>query len=309
MSASPAVPQPSDDAVRLAALARAVESFGAVFGDGTLGLEEMRANLDAMMTASPLDADVTTSTLAVGGVETLRVSAGAVDEQRALVWLHGGGYVMGSPVGYAHAAAAVSRALGVPVLLPDYRRAPESPFPAALDDATAVLEALMVELGPERVALAGDSAGGGLTLATLVNLRDRGADLPAAAVAVSPLADFTASGASFASNDATDPVIRPQSLPMLGAAYLRRGDRQEPLASPVFADLGGLPPVLLLASDSETLLDDALTLHRRIRTAGGSSALLVQPDTCHAWTLFTEFLPQAREGVEQVARFVRRHLS
>lgn len=290
---------------RLVALERAKEQFAAVFGDGTLSLDQLRTNLDEMMSRPTLDPDVEVTSVVVGGVEALRVSAGEVDD-RVLVWFHGGGYVMGSPRGYSHAAAAVSRALGSAVLLPDYRLAPEHVFPAALDDATAVVTALIADIGADHTAVAGDSAGGGLTVATLVALRDRGLPLPAAAAAVSPLADFTASGDSLVSNEGTDPVIRPRSLPMLAASYLRREDRRTPLASPVFAPLHSLPPLLLLASDSETLLDDAVRIAAKVREEGGECTLSVHPDTCHAWTLFTDFLPQADEGVAEIAAFVRR---
>lgn len=287
-----------------AALERARNSFAAVFGNGRLSLDELRRNLDAMMLGSELADDVTVRPVVIGGVESLRVTAGSATADNVLVWFHGGGYVMGSPHGYRHAAAALSRALGSAVILPDYRLAPEHPFPAALDDAAAVMDALVARYGPAHTAVGGDSAGGGLTVAALVDARERGVALPAAAVAVSPLADFTASGESIAVNRDTDPVITQRSLGMLAATYLRDHDRDHPLASPVFADLGGLPPILLLASDSEILLDDATRIDASIRSSGGESTLSVYPDTCHAWTLFTEFLPQARAGVDEIARFI-----
>ncbi|MGW5145174.1 alpha/beta hydrolase [Rhodococcus koreensis] len=292
-----------------AALERARNSFAAVFGDGRLSLGQLRRNLDEMMLESTLSEDVSVDEIVVGGVEALRIAAGPAIDDNVLVWFHGGGYVMGSPHGYHHAAAALSRALGSAVVLPGYRLAPEHPFPAALEDAAAVVDALVAEYGPERTAVGGDSAGGGLTMSVLVDARNRGVTLPAAAVAVSPLADFTASGASVASNGDADPVITKRSLAMLAATYLRENDRDTPLASPVFADLTNLPPILLLASDSEILLDDAVRMHDSIRNAGGASTLSVYPNTCHAWTLFTDFLPQARDGVDEIARFLTKELS
>ncbi|MFZ2177246.1 MAG: alpha/beta hydrolase [Rhodococcus sp. (in: high G+C Gram-positive bacteria)] len=286
-----------------AALERARNSFAAVFGNGRLSLDQLRHNLDAMMLESDLAEDVSVDAIVVSGVEALRVVAGSAVDDNVLVWFHGGGYVMGSPHGYRHAAAALSRALGSVVVLPDYRLAPEHPFPAALEDAAAVVDALIAEYGSERTIVGGDSAGGGLTVSVLVDIRNRGATLPAAAVAVSPLADFTASGASVTTNRDIDLVITERSIGMLAAAYLRGHDRDHPLASPVFADLTGLPPILLLASDSEILLDDAVRIHNSVRVAGGVSTLSVYPNTCHAWTLFTEFLPQARNGVDEIARF------
>lgn len=291
--------------VRPDSLERATNEFAAVFGDGTISLRQLRKNLDSMMTRSHLESDVDVTPVTLGGVGCLRVSAGVVDD-KVLIWFHGGGYVMGSPQGYTRTAAAVSRALRAAVVVPDYRLAPEHPFPAALEDAVRVVEALSADLGAERLAVAGDSAGGGLTLAVLVALRERGRPRPAAAVAVSPLADFTASGNSMSVNEATDRVIRPQSLPMLAASYLGRRDRKMPLASPVFAPLHDLPPLLLLASGTETLLDDAVRIAAKVREAGGEHTLSIYPDTCHAWTLFSDFLPQAKEGVAEIASFVRK---
>ncbi|MBC2637663.1 MULTISPECIES: alpha/beta hydrolase fold domain-containing protein [unclassified Rhodococcus (in: high G+C Gram-positive bacteria)] len=290
---------------REAALHRARESFASVFASGRPTLKQLRSNLDAMMLEPALADDVSVEELTVAGVDCLRVTAGPEIDGNVLVWFHGGGYVMGSAHGYRHAAAALARALGSAVLLPEYRLAPEAPFPAAVEDAAAVLGAVVAEHGPEHTAVGGDSAGGGLTIAALVRTREAGSALPATAVVVSPLADFTAAGASVTANAGTDPVITERALGLLAASYLQGHDPRDPLASPVFADLAGLPPLLLLASDSETLLDDSVRIHESVQAAGGTSTLSVYPDTCHAWTLFSEFLPQAREGVDEIARALR----
>ncbi len=295
-------------ACRDEALARACQAFASVFGDGRLSLVQLRGNLDTMMLEPALDADVSVQETSIAGVPALRVAAGTDIDDTVLVWLHGGGYVMGSAHGYRHAAAALSRAMGSLVIVPDYRLAPEFLFPAALEDATRVLGAVIAEFGAERTVIGGDSAGGGLTVATLIASRDSGAPLPGAAAVVSPLADFTISGASVVTNRDTDPVITERSLGLLASTYLQGHDRLDPLASPVFGDLAGLPPILLLVSDSEILLDDAVRIHDAVQVAGGSSALSVHPDTCHAWTLFTDFLPQAREGVAEIADFFRKVL-
>lgn len=302
------VNSPGTEVDRSEALTRARESFASVFGDGKLSLAQLRGNLDAMMLEPPLAEDVSVAEILIDSVPALRVRAGACIGDDVLVWLHGGGYVMGSAHGYRHAAAALSRAMGATVIVPDYRLAPEFPFPAALDDATRVLGAVIAEFGAEHTVLGGDSAGGGLTAATLMASRDSSRQLPAGAAVVSPLADFTMSGASVAINRDTDPVITERSLGLLASTYLRGHDRLDPLASPVFGDLAGLPPILLLASDSEILLDDAVRIHDAVRAGGGSSTLSVHPDTCHAWTLFTDFLPQAREGVGEIADFFRKVL-
>ncbi|MBF6277882.1 hydrolase [Nocardia sp. 852002-20019_SCH5090214] len=302
------VDNPATELDRAEALNRARTSFASVFGDGRLSLAQLRGNLDAMMLEPALAEDVSVVESTIEGVPVLRVSAGTGIGDDVLVWLHGGGYVMGSAHGYRHAAAALSRAMSAVVIVPDYRLAPEFPFPAALDDATRILGAVIAEFGAEHTVIGGDSAGGGLTVATLIASRDSGSPLPAAAAVVSPLADFTVSGATVVTNRATDPVITERDLGLLAATYLQGHDRSDPLASPVFGDLAGLPPMLLLASDSEILLDDAVRIHEAMQRTGGSSTLSVHPDTCHAWTLFTDFLPQAREGVAEIAGFSRKVL-
>jgi epsilon-lactone hydrolase len=295
----------SDEVVAdLDALRYAEELFVGVFGDGAVPLAELRTNLDAMMDRAVGD-DVQTQSAVIAGVDALLVRAGRVAPDAIMVWLHGGGYVMGSAHGYRHAAAMLSRATELAVVVPNYRLAPEFPFPAALDDASAVVDELVESHGGSRVVVGGDSAGGGLVMASLQRARDRGTELPAAAVVVSPLADFSASGASITSNSESDRVISARSLKGLAASYLRRHDRKDPLASPVYGDLSGLPPVLMMASDSEVLLDDAVRMHDSVQLAGGTSTLSVYPDTCHAWTLFADFMPQAKSGVDEIARFVR----
>ncbi|MEY1674815.1 alpha/beta hydrolase [Gordonia sp. ABKF26] len=285
-------------------LVRARDRLAAVLGNRRARLDDLRRDLDTMMLDAVVDDDVSVTDVIVGGVPAVRVRAGAVADNRVLVWFHGGGYVMGSARGYQHAAAALSRSTGAPVIVPDYRLAPEHPFPAAVDDAASVVDAVIAEFGAERTVIGGDSAGGGLTVAVLIHARDRGAELPAAAAVVSPLADFTASGESIANNRHTDPVITERSLRDLRAAYIRDADAENPLASPVFADLRGLPPILVLASESEILLDDAVRLHRNVQASNGSSVLSVYSETFHAWTLSTDILPRAREGVAEIGVFI-----
>ncbi|MFC8045310.1 alpha/beta hydrolase fold domain-containing protein [Nocardia sp. NPDC057353] len=276
-------------------LTAAEAAWASVFGDGRLPLDRLRRNLDAMMTAAPLPPGTPVAEESVAGVPCLRVGTGS----RTLVWFHGGGYVMGSPHGYRGAAAALSAALDAEVLLPDYRLAPEHPFPAAFDDAAAVLGAL----DPDTLLAGGDSAGGGLVLTALTAARDRGAALPKAVLTVSPLADFTAAGDSYTTNAATDPVITARALRGIAASYLRGHDPRDPRVSPVFARFHDLPPILFLAGEREALRDDAVRMHAAARAAGNGGALSIHPDTCHAWTLFTE-LPRARKALAEMADFV-----
>jgi len=286
------------------ALQRADGELRQVFGDGRRPLEVMRKNLDDMMIGQGLPGDVAVTEVSAGGVPALRVAAGAVDDTAVVVWLHGGGYVMGSARGYRGVAAAISAASGHPVLVPDYRRAPEAAFPAAVDDAAAVMGWAAQNFG-DRWVLAGDSAGGGLTMASLIRARDNGAPLPSGAVLMSPLADFTASGDSFDTHAGTDAAISRGSVKSLAAAYLQGHDPRDPLASPVFGDLGGLPETLILVSEREVLLDDAKMLHEALQRGGSLSTLSVYSWVCHAWTMFTAYMPRAQHAAAEIGDFVR----
>ncbi|MGE2716772.1 alpha/beta hydrolase [Mycolicibacterium litorale] len=285
------------------ALERAERDLGGVFGDGRVPVPELRDRLDQMMTASGLPDDVTVTELSAGGVPALRVEAPVVDHTAAIVWLHGGGYVIGSAHGYRAMAAAVSAASGHPVVVPDYRRAPEHPYPAALEDAQAVMGWAAQTYG-DRWVLAGDSAGGGLTTASLMRARDAGMPMPAAAILVSPLADLTASGASFDTHAAEDVAISRRSVKQLAFAYLGGHDPRDPHVSPVFGTYDRMPPTLIMASDREVLLDDARTLHAAVQHNGSRSTLSIYAGVCHAWTMFASYMPRAQRAVAEIAAFV-----
>lgn len=285
------------------ALEHAEKELARVFGDGRRPLPLMRESLDDMMTSQGLADGVVVTEMSAGGVPALRVDAGAGDDSACVVWLHGGGYVMGSAHGYRGVAAAVSTACGHPVVVPDYRRAPENPFPAPLADAAAVMGWAAETFG-DRWVLAGDSAGGGLTVASMIRARDERTPLPAAAVLVSPLADFTASGESFDVHADTDVAISRRSVKALAAAYLAGHDPRDPLVSPVFGQFDRLPETLILASDREVLLDDAKTLHYGMVRDGSRSTLSVYAGVCHAWTMFASSMPRAARAVDEIAGFV-----
>jgi monoterpene epsilon-lactone hydrolase len=286
------------------ALERAERDLASVFGDGRAPVPVLRERLDAMMTSSELSEGTSVTEVSAGGVDSLRVSVGAVDDSAVIIWLHGGGYLIGSPTGYRGVAAAVSAASGYPVVLPDYRRAPENPFPAALHDAHAVMNWAEQTYG-NRWVLAGDSAGGGLTVASLIHARDTGTPLPAAAVLMSPLADLTASGASFDTHADTDVAISRGSVKALAHAYLQGHDPRDPLASPVFGTLDRLPHTLILASDREVLLDDAKALHAAMRRDGSPATLSVYSGVCHAWTMFAAYMPRAQRAAAEIGAFAR----
>jgi epsilon-lactone hydrolase len=224
----------------------------------------------------------------------------------ALLYLHGGGYVIGSPRSHRHLAAALGGAAGAATLLPDYRLAPEHPFPAAVEDAVAAYRWLLARgVPPAGIVVAGDSAGGGLTVATLLALRDGGLPLPGAAVCISPWVDLTCSGASYATKAAGDPIVTQTGVGEMARAYLGAADPRTPLASPAFADLAGLPPLLVQVGSEEVLLDDAVTLAERAKAAGVGATLEIWPDMIHVWHWFFPMLDEGRKAIGVIGDFVR----
>jgi acetyl esterase/lipase len=234
---------------------------------------------------------------------------GVVDD-RALLYLHGGGYVVGSTVSHSPMASKVGAAAGLPVLVLDYRLAPEHPFSAAIEDADTAFDWLLAQgLAPEQVAVAGDSAGGGLTLALLLHRRDAGAALPGAAACLSPWTDLTMTSPSIDANEATDPMLDRPRLQAYADWYLGDGDPREPLASPRFADLHGLPPVLIHAAEQEVLLDDARLVAEGIGAAGGVCEYRSWPGVFHVWHAVAGLAPEADEAVAEIGRFLRERLA
>jgi phosphinothricin tripeptide acetyl hydrolase len=270
-------------------------------------LAEKRAQYDRAERVFPLPPDVATSRVSAPvPAEWLR-PPGARDGV-AVVYFHGGGYCIGSPRSHRHLAAAIGRAAGAAVLLPDYRLAPEHPFPAAVEDAVAAYRGLL-EGGqvPGRTVFAGDSAGGGLTVAALLALRERGLPLPAAGVCISPWVDLACSGASHAAKAASDPIVTRQGVVEMARAYLGSVDPRTPLASPLFADLAGLPPLLIQVGSEEVLLDDAVGLAERASAGGVKATLETWPAMIHVWHWFLPMLDEAQSAVDTVGTFVRAH--
>lgn len=227
----------------------------------------------------------------------------------AVLYLHGGGYVIGSPRSHRHLAAAIARAAGTRALLLDYRLAPEHPFPAGLEDAVAAYQWLLAGgVAPARIVVAGDSAGGGLTMATLLALRERGLPRPAAAVCISPWVDLTNSAASYATKAAVDPIVTLDSIALLTQAYIGTGDPKQPLVSPLYADLRNLPPLLIHVGSDEVLLDDALGLAARARTAGVDVTIREWPAMIHVWHWFLSMLDEADQAIADIGAFVRARL-
>ena len=275
----------------------------------SLTIAERRAQYDRAERAFPTPADVKVERLAAPDQPAEWLVPPGVRTDAAVLYLHGGGYVIGSARSHRHLAAAIARAAGVPALLPDYRLAPEHPFPAALDDAVAAYEWLLARgIAPERIVVAGDSAGGGLTVAALLALRDRGLPRPAGGVCISPWVDLTCGGASYATKAAADPIVARESVTMMAQTYVGTGDLKAPLASPLFADLRRLPPLLVQVGSDEVLLDDALGLGERARAAGVDVRVEEWPAMVHVWPWFLGMLDEAERAIDIAGAFVRTHI-
>lgn len=236
--------------------------------------------------------------------------AGArADTGAAILYFHGGAYVFGSPATHAAMAARLAQFAGVPLCLPNYRKAPENPFPAALEDARAAFDALVASGIPAgRIVLGGDSAGGGLALALLGDLCVRGADLPAAAFAFSPLTDLTFSGESFRVNAARDVLLPAGRDRDMAGLYLQGAAPENPLVSPLFARFPGAGPVWLCAGDSEIMLDDTRRMAAHLRAQGGVVAETIAHDLPHVWPFFWRFLPEGDATLRDLAGWIRRQL-
>jgi acetyl esterase/lipase len=272
--------------------------------------EEMRAGLEAMAGGFPLEPDVRVEPTTVGHMAAEWIASPATDPTRVVLYLHGGGYVVGSLNTHRELASRVGRAAGARVLMVDYRLAPEHPHPAAVDDAVAAHRWLLTEgVAPERIAIAGDSAGGGLTIATLIALRERGAPLPSGAVCFSPWVDLEGTGGSMDTN-LDDPMLNRASILYFARLYLGLGtiDPRTPLAAPLHAELGGLPPLLIQASRHEVLRDDAVRIAEKARAAGVACELELTDEVPHVWQIFASILPEGREAIERAGAFLRRRL-
>lgn len=268
-------------------------------------LTERRANLEALAGAVPAPETVTVApfTLADRPAERL-IPAGAPDDQ-VILYLHGGGYVSGSLNTHRAIAGKIAERTSVTVVTLDYRLAPEDPFPAALNDALLAFD----QLRPARIAIMGDSAGGGLALATALALRDRDGTAPVALGLFSPWADLTQEAASMTRADIGDPMLTKQALDEMADAYLAGADPRTPFASPLLGDLSGLPPMRIDVGAAEVLLDDSTELARRASAAGTEATMQVWPDMIHVFPAFPpELVPEAGECLDIAAAFVAGHL-
>ena len=265
-------------------------------------MDDMRA----IMIETQAPDGVTCTPVDAGGVSAEWSVAAGVDEAKVVLYVHGGGYVMGSAGSHRDMTGRLSKAAGARVLSLNYRLAPEHPFPAPVDDAVAAYRWLLAQgISPGNIAVAGDSAGGGLAIATLLALRDAGEPLPAAGIGISAWVDMEGTGESMTTRAAVDPVVQKEGLLGMAKLYLGDADPKSPLAAPLHADLGGLPPLLLQVGDAETLLDDSTRLAEKARAAGVDVTLKVWDEMPHVWHLFAPILPEGRQAIDEIGSFVQ----
>jgi monoterpene epsilon-lactone hydrolase len=259
--------------------------------------------------AYPKPDDITWEAVDAGGVPAEWVVPDDCEPERALVYLHGGGYASGSAERFRSLSSHLARATRARVLAVDYRLAPEHPFPAALDDAAAAYRFVLASgITPQQIALIGDSSGGGLVLGALVVLRDAGEPLPATAVCLCPWTDLALSGDSVEANADSDPMVSATTLGLMADAYLGDLDRRTPTASPLYADLAGLPPLLVQVATGELLADDARRLADRATDAGVEVTLELWDDVFHVWHSFADLLPEARDAISRIGAHVDQQL-
>ena len=273
-------------------------------------VSEQRRQLHQLLSAQPLPADVTVTPAALGGVPTAEITVDRIEPRHIVLYFHGGVYVMGDAFLAADLASQVGRRTGAKVISVDYRLAPEHPYPAAVDDALAAYQALLDNgTAPSDIAFAGESAGGGLAVATLVIARDHGLPLPAAAFVMSPYADLTLAGATMETKREADPLFTPQALQARVADDTAGQDAALGLISPIFADLSGLPPLIIQAGTHEVLLDDAIRLARQAAVADVEVTLDITPRVPHVFQAYYPILDEAAAALDRAGQLLSARLA
>lgn len=262
-----------------------------------------RRKWDALAKFLPAVRGVASRRTTIAGLPALSLEPGDAPADKLLLYFHGGAYLMGSAATHRQMVSRVARDARSRALLPDYRLAPEHRFPAAVDDAVRIYRQLLDDgFAPGDIAVGGDSAGGGLTMAMLLTLRDTGTALPAFALLLSPWLDLTGSGESMRTRAERDPWFRPADLDAVVGYYCDDEQRAEPRVSPVFGEFGGLPPVYVQVGDDEILLSDSTRLAAGIEAAGGEVELEIWPEMWHVFQLFAGLMPEARQAVGRLGR-------
>jgi acetyl esterase/lipase len=275
-----------------------------------LDVAEQRRQLRELLSAQPLPAEITVTAAVLGGVPVAEITVDGIEPRHTVLYFHGGVYVLGDAAQAAGLASQIGRRTRAMVISVDYRLAPEHPYPAAVDDALAAYQALLDNgTAPQDIAFAGESAGAGLAIATLVNARDHGLPLPAAALAMSPYADLTLAGTTMDTKRDADPLLSRENLQARIPDYTAGHDPALGLISPVFADLSGLPPLIIQAGTHEVLLDDAIRLAAQAATADVQVTLDITPGVPHVFQAYYPILDEAATALDRAGQLLSAYLA
>jgi monoterpene epsilon-lactone hydrolase len=300
----------ADEDIAVAPIDLAIERIRSVYRgwNRNTSVAQMRSDWDAAFENGSVPAS--SERVSAGGVDGEWISPSGASQDKAILYFHGGGFRLGSVASHRDLIARIADASFCRALAINYRLTPEHRFPAALDDALAAYDWLLGHgLKPENIAFAGDSAGGNLVLAAMLSLRERGLPLPVTGVLMSPWTDLAATGASYVSRADADPIHARPMILALAKNYLGPdGDPRDPLASPLYADLSGLPPLLIQVGDRETVLDDSTMFTEKARAAGVDVELQVWDGMIHVFQMFGAELAEARRAIDAIAGFLRQHL-
>ena len=273
-------------------------------------IDEMRRSMESLTKLASLPSKTKVEKVSFNGISAEWICAKEAHEDRVILYLHGGGYNIGSPNTHRELAAHISMTSGAKVLLPDYRLAPEHPFPSALEDATSAYRWLLdTGLTGRNISIAGDSAGGALSIATSISLRDTGEPLPASIACISPWIDLEMSGNSIKTHAKIDPLLNLQLLKIMASNYIGDNDPCSPLISPIYADLRGISPLLIHVGSDEMLLDDSTRIAEKAKNAEVDVTLKIYDQMWHAWHLNVRLMPEAKNAIEELGSFIRKHFA
>jgi monoterpene epsilon-lactone hydrolase len=275
--------------------------------EGTI--QETRQEFEMLATMFPVAADIKREPASANGVPGEWISAPNSTDATTIFYLHGGGYTIGSVNTHAEMVSRICRASGARAFSLNYRLAPENPYPAAVEDATKAYRWLLSQgIRPESIVISGDSAGGGLALATLLALKDAGDPLPGGAVLLSPWTDLLGTGNSLKTRAAADPMINPELIIQGATQYHGSTPASDPLVSPLYGDFHGLPPMLIQVGDAEVLLDDSTRLAERAKAADVDVTLEVWDEMIHVFQIFAATLPEGQQAIDRIGEWVKQHV-
>lgn len=271
---------------------------------------QSREGLEQLAVLAKLPDDVSIEKIRINNIAANWISTPESNLSNIILYLHGGGYVAGSLTSHQDLALRISRASKSRILLIDYRLAPEHPFPAAIDDAILCYKWLLEQekIPPNRIVIAGDSAGGGLALSTLIKLRDESIPLPTAAVCLSPWTDLAMTGNSIKENAKIDPWLKPSELYFLAELYIGNNDPKNPLISPLYGKLEGLPPILIHAGNAEILKSDSIRFAEKAKEAGIDITLKIWDDMIHVFQAFASWAPEGQEAINKIGEYIKSKL-